>query len=91
MRRRSTNKWARGEAKVCPKPPLDFVVHAPSPKSRSVELTGSAQVVPSPRHRSVDLGNHGPAVPSPRNRSMDFANHGLVVPSPRNRSILGMT
>ncbi|KAL6604012.1 hypothetical protein ACP70R_044373 [Stipagrostis hirtigluma subsp. patula] len=87
MRRRSTKKWARGEAKVCPKPPLDFVVHAPSPKSRSMELTGSAQVVPSPRSWSVELGGYPPVAPSPRHRSVDFANHGPAVPSPRNRSM----
>ncbi|OEL13872.1 Aluminum-activated malate transporter 10 [Dichanthelium oligosanthes] len=88
MRRRSTKKWARGDIKVCPKPPLDFVAHAPSPRSRSMELTGHAQVAPSPRHhRSLELGSHPPVAPSPRNRSMDCANHGPVVPSPRNRSM----
>ncbi|RLN12152.1 hypothetical protein C2845_PM09G13780 [Panicum miliaceum] len=89
MRRRSTNKWARGDSKVSPKPPLDFVVHAPSPRSRSMELTGHAQVAPSPRHlhRSVDLTGHPPVAPSPRNRSVDLANHGPAMPSPRNRSM----
>jgi hypothetical protein len=89
MRRRSTKKWARGDTKVCPKPPLDFLVHAPSPRSRSMELTvtGHAQVAPSPRHRSVELTSHPPVAPSPRNRSVDFASHGPVLPSPRNRSM----
>ncbi|RLM54521.1 hypothetical protein C2845_PM10G11360 [Panicum miliaceum] len=92
MRRRSTKKWARGDTKVSPKPSLDFVVHAPSPRSRSMELTGHAQVAPSPRHlhRSVDLTGHPPVAPSPRNRSVDLANHGPVLPSPRHRTILGM-
>ncbi|PWZ05196.1 Aluminum-activated malate transporter 10 [Zea mays] len=89
MRRRSTKKWARGDTKVCPKPPLDFVVHAPSPRSRSMELTvaGHAPVAPSPRHRSVELTSHPPVAPSPRNRSVDFGSHGPVLPSPRNRSM----
>lgn len=90
MRRRSTKKWARGDTKVCPKPPLDFVLHAPSPRSRSMELTatGCAQAAPSPRHRSVELASHPPVAPSPRNRSVEFNSHGpAVLPSPRNRSM----
>ncbi|CAN6201499.1 unnamed protein product [Urochloa humidicola] len=97
MRRRSTKRnWARGDTRVSPKPPLDFVAHAPSPRSsRSMELTGHAsQVAPSPRHhhlhRSVELvAGHPPVAPSPRNhhRSVDFASHGPVLPSPRNRSV----
>uniref|UniRef100_A0A0D9WQM4 Uncharacterized protein n=1 Tax=Leersia perrieri TaxID=77586 RepID=A0A0D9WQM4_9ORYZ len=92
MRRRSTKKWARGEPKVsplCQRPPLDFPVHAPSPRSRSTELAGHPPVAPSPRHhRSMDLTSHGSsALPSPRNWSMDFASHGPVLPSPRNRSM----
>ncbi|RCV21744.1 hypothetical protein SEVIR_4G130000v4 [Setaria viridis] len=90
-RRRSTKKWARGDTKVSPKPPLDFAVHAPSPRSsRSMELTGHAQVVPSPRHhhhRSAELAGHPLVAPSPRNRSVDFVNNGPVLPSPRNRSM----
>ena len=89
MRRRSTKKWPRGDARVSPRPPLDFVVHAPSPRSRSMELTGHAQVAPSPRHhhRSADLAGHPPVAPSPRNRSVDAASHGPAMPSPRNRSM----
>ncbi|CAL5053015.1 unnamed protein product [Urochloa decumbens] len=93
-RRRSTKKWPRGDTRVSPKPPLDFVAHAPSPRgSRSMELTCHAsQVAPSPRHhllhRSVELAaGHPPVAPSPRNRSVDFASHGPVLPSPRNRSV----
>ncbi|KAL6876478.1 hypothetical protein ACP4OV_013050 [Aristida adscensionis] len=90
MRRRSTKKAARrAPTKVCPSPPLEFMVHSPSPKSRSMELAGHAQVVPSPRSWSVELTGHTPAVPSPRHRSVDFASHGhgAGVPSPRNRSM----
>ncbi|CAN6169895.1 unnamed protein product [Urochloa humidicola] len=94
-RRRSTKKWARGDVRVSPKPPLDFVAHAPSPRgSRSMELTGHAsQFAPSPRHhhhlhRSAELAaGHPPVAPSPRHRSVDFATHGPVLPSPRNRSV----
>ncbi|KAJ1259275.1 hypothetical protein BS78_10G141300 [Paspalum vaginatum] len=89
MRRRSTKKWARGDNKVCPKPPLDFAVHAPSPRNRSMELTGhaQAQVASSPRHWSVELASHQPVAPSPRNKSVDFTSHGSILPSPRNRSM----
>ena len=89
MRRRSTKKWPRRDTRVYPNPPLDFVVHAPSPRSRSMELTGHAQVVPSPRHhhRSVNFAGHPPVAPSPRNRSVDLGNHGPAMPSPRNRSM----
>lgn len=89
-RRRSTKKWARGDTKLCPKPPLEFAVHAPSPRSsRSMELAGHAPFAPSPRHhhRSGELVGHSPLAPSARNRSVDFAGHGLVLPSPRNRSV----
>ncbi|CAN6195059.1 unnamed protein product [Urochloa humidicola] len=92
-RRRSTKKWARGDTRVSPKPPLDFVAHAPSPRgSRSMELTSQAsQVAPSPRHhlhRSAELAaGHPPVAPSPRHRSVDFATHGPFLPSPRNRSV----
>lgn len=90
MWRRSTKKWAREETKVNPKPPLDFGVHAPSPRHRSTQFAGHAPAAPSPRNRSTDFANHGSVLPSPRNRSIDFTKHGPVVPSPRNRSILGM-
>nr|CAB3470547.1 unnamed protein product [Digitaria exilis] len=89
-RRRSTKKRARGDTKLCPKPPIEFAVHAPSPRSsRSMELTGHAPFARSPRHhhRSGELVGHPPVAPSPRNRSVDLANHGPVLPSPRNRSV----
>ncbi|WVZ80208.1 hypothetical protein U9M48_027701 [Paspalum notatum var. saurae] len=91
MRRRSTKKWARGDNKVCPmKSPLDFAVHAPNPRSRSMELTGhaQAQVASSPRHWSVELAGHPPVAPSPRNKSVEITSDGSsILPSPRNRSM----
>nr|CAB3468058.1 unnamed protein product [Digitaria exilis] len=89
-RRRSTKKRARGDTKLRPKPPIEFVVHAPSPRSsRSMELTGHAPFARSPRHHhhSGELVGHPPVAPSPRNRSVDLANHGPVLPSPRNRPV----
>ncbi|GJN34306.1 hypothetical protein PR202_gb22955 [Eleusine coracana subsp. coracana] len=98
MRRRSSKKRARGEPKVCPQPPLldDFTVHAPSPTSRSMELTTAhAHVVPSPKSWSMDLTAHPHDfkvhAPSPRHRNTAVvelaAGHPPVAPSPRNRSV----
>ncbi|KAL6900792.1 hypothetical protein ACP4OV_005468 [Aristida adscensionis] len=86
-RRRSTKKWARGEPKVCPKPPVEFAVHAPSPTSRSMELTGHALVAPSPRSRPAELAGHPPAAASPRSRHVELAGHPPVAASPRHRSV----
>ncbi|GJM99182.1 hypothetical protein PR202_ga16263 [Eleusine coracana subsp. coracana] len=97
MRRRSSKKRARGEPKVCPLKVQDddFTVHAPSPTSRSMELTGThAHVVPSPKSWSMDLTAHPHDfkvhAPSPRHRTSVgelAAGHPAVAPSPRNRSM----
>jgi hypothetical protein len=88
MRRRSSKKWARGDTKVSPKPPLDFAVTVPSPRNRGMELTGHGPVGPSPRNRPVELAGHLAALPSPRNRTVELAGHAPpVIPSPRNRTM----
>uniref|UniRef100_A0ACD5WUV9 Uncharacterized protein n=1 Tax=Avena sativa TaxID=4498 RepID=A0ACD5WUV9_AVESA len=87
MRRQSSKKWARGDTKVSPKPPLDLAVTVPSPRNRAMELAGHGPVGPSPRNRPVELAGQATAMPSPRIRAVELSGHAPVVPSPRNRSM----
>jgi hypothetical protein len=87
IRRRSSKKWARGDTKVSPKPPLEFTVTVPSPRNRAMELAEHGPVGPSPRSRPVELAGHVTALPSPRTRAVELAGHAPVAPSPRNRTM----